>query len=159
MQGSLSYNGDATLPNDQEYQEVTAPIVELSGLTFGSFANAVIPSFQLETGNEIIDRMDINSAYGHHSSIIVSRDPRWSANIEATTEAVKSWWGNFDGRVKEEISLHVGTVSGNKVEITIPKAVLNDGIVPADNNGIVNFNLSGQALEDDGDDNFTLTFK
>ncbi len=159
MQGTLAFNGDSTLPNSQEYQEVTAPIVELSGLTFGSFENAVVPSFTLETGNEIIDRMDINSAYGHHSSTIASRDPRWGANVEATTEAVKSWWGNFNGRVKEAISLHVGSESGNKVEITIPKAVLNDGVVPTDNNGIVNFNLSGQALEDEGDDNFTLTFK
>jgi hypothetical protein len=159
LQGSLTFNGDVELPTGEAYQDVTAAVVESGGFGFGSFATAVVNSFTLESGNNIIDRLDINSAGGLHSSLVVSRNPSWNAAVEATTEAVKDWWANFTDRVKEAISLTIGATAGNIVEIELPQALLNDGVTPSNNNGIVTFNLSGQALEDSGDDNYTLTFK
>ncbi len=159
LQGSLSFNGDEAMPSGESYQDVTAAVVESGNFSFGSFDAAVVNSFALESGNNIIDRLDINSVGGLHSSIVVGRNPSWSAAVEATKESVKAWWGNFIGRVKEAISLNVGATPGNIVEIELPQALLNDGVTPANNNGIVSFNLSGQALEENGDDNYTLTFK
>lgn len=159
LQGSLTSNGDASMPSDEAYQDVVAAVVESGNFKFGTFNTAVVNSFTLESGNYIVDRLDINSPGGLHSSIVAGRNPTWNTAIEATKESVKAWWGNFTERVKEAVSLKIGSTAGNKVEIELPQALLNDGVTPSDNNGIVTFNLSGQALEDDGDDNYTLTFK
>lgn len=83
-----------------------------------------------------------------------------SATVEATTEAVKAWWGNFTDRVEEAVSVQIGSTAGNIVSISVPKACIGEGASsPKDSNGIVTYNLSCQALEDDGDDNYTITFK
>lgn len=157
--GKLTFNGDAAILTGESFQDVVAPVVESGDFVFGTFDAAVVGDFSLESGNNIIDRMDINSAGGLKTSTVVSRNPVWSASVEATTEAVKAWFENFEDRIQEEISFTIGSVSGNKVIILMPKAVINDGVNLSNNNGIASFNLSGQAVEDAGDDNYTLTFK
>lgn len=159
VSGKLSFNGDAAMLTGESFQDVVAPVVESGDFAFGSFTTAVVNDFSLESGNNIIDRLDINSAGGLKASMVVSRNPTWSAAVEATTEAVKAWFDNFEDRVKEEVSFSIGSVSGNKVEILLPQAVINDGLNLTNNNGIASFNLSGQAVENTGDDNYTLTFK
>jgi hypothetical protein len=159
VSGKLSFNGDAAMLTGESFQDVVAPVVESGGFVFGSFATAVVNDFSLESGNNIIDRLDINSVGGLKTSMVVSRNPTWSAAVEATTEAVKAWFDNFEDRVKEQVSFLIGSVSGNKVEILLPQAVINDGLNLTNNNGIASFNLSGQAVENTGDDNYTLTFK
>lgn len=159
ISGKLTFNGDAAMLTGESFQDVVAPVVESGGFVFGTFDTAVVGDFSLESGNNIIDRMDINSAGGLKTSTVVSRNPTWSATVEATTEAVKAWFENFEDRIQEEISFTIGSVSGNKVLILLPKAVINDGVNLTNNNGIASFNLSGQAVEDAGDDNYTLTFK
>lgn len=159
LSGKLTFNGDAAMLTGESFQDVVAPVVESGDFVFGSFTTAVVGDFSLESGNNIVDRLDINSAGGLLASTVVSRNPTWSASVEATTEAVKAWFDNFEDRVQEEISFTVGSVSGNTVEILLPKAVINDGLNLTNNNGIASFGLSGQAVEDAGDDNYTLTFK
>lgn len=159
LSGKLTSNGDAAMLTGESFQDVVAPVVESGDFVFGSFTTAVVGDFSLESGNNIVDRLDINSAGGLLASTVVSRNPTWSASVEATTEAVKAWFDNFEDRVQEEISFTVGSVSGNTVEILLPKAVINDGLNLTNNNGIASFGLSGQAVEDAGDDNYTLTFK
>jgi hypothetical protein len=159
MRGRLTTDEDAALPTSPTFQTVTPVVVEQGALSFGSFNDAVIRSFSMNTNNTIIDRADINSAEGVKGVFVTRRDPGYSSQVEATLESVKAWFAALTGRTEEAIDITLGSSAGNIVEIDIPKACLNAGVDPQDDNGMIVFPLAGQMLENLGGDNFTLTFK
>lgn len=160
MQGRHGGETDASLPTGAAYQETVPAVIESGGMKLGSYADGVISNIGLSTANEIADRVDVNSVEGIKGTMIVSRDPALTMTVEATTESVKAWWGNFASRVEEAVEVTVGTAAGNIVKIDVPKACISEGVSsPKDSNGIVTYDLTCQALEDEGDDNYTITFK
>jgi len=160
LQGRHGGETDVAIPSGAVYQETVPAVVESGGLSIGSFADGVISNLGLSTANEIIDRLDVNSPEGLKGTMIVSRDPSLSMSVEATTEAVKAWWGNFTGRVEEPVDIQIGSTAGNIATIVVPKTCISEGVSsPKDSNGIVTYDLTCQALEDAGDDNYTITFK
>lgn len=159
MRGKLTTDEDGALPTLPTFQTVTPVVVEQGALSFGSFNDAVIRTFSLNSNNTIIDRADINSTEGVKGVFVTKRDPGYSATVEATLESIKTWFGNLENRTEEAIDITLGTSAGNIVEIDIPKACLNAGVDPQDDNGMIVFPLAGQMLENTGGDNFTLTFK
>lgn len=160
MSGKHGGETDATLPTGAVYQNTEPPVAENGDVTIGSFSDGVIQSLGLSSGNEITDRLDINSAEGIKSTTITSRNPEIKMTVEATTESVFAWWSKFTGRVEEAVSAQIGNVSGNIVQIAAPKACISDGVSsPKDSNGLVTYDLTSQALENTGDDNYTITFK
>ena len=151
---------DAALPTGAVYQTTEPPVVESGNVSIGDFSDAVIQNLELSSGNEIVDRPDVNSVEGIKGSMITSRDPEMKMTVEATTESVNAWWSKFTGRVEEALSAQIGSVSGNIVKIDAPKVCISEGASsPKDSNGIVTYEFTSQALEDSGDDNYTLTFK
>lgn len=158
LRGKLASDADAALPTDQVYQSTEPVVVESAGVSFGSFNDAVIRNLSYVTGNQITDRMDVNSTEGVKGVFVGGRDPRLSASVEATLEATKTWFANFENRVEEAVDATVGTVAGNIVTISIPKFCVDEGLDPMNENGIILFGLSGQALEDSSEDNITITF-
>jgi len=158
MRGKLASDGDASLPAGSVFQSTVAVVVESAGMSFGSFNAAVVRSFGFESGNNLVDRSDINSAEGISGVFLTERDPKWNASVEATPEATKAWVGNLTARTEEAIDVTLGTVAGNIVTITMPKCVIDGGTDPQSDNGMVVFNLSGAALENAGNDNITISF-
>lgn len=159
MRGKLVSDSDASLPTSMSYQTTEPVIVESAGVSFGSFNDAVVKSMSFDSGNSVSDRTDVNSAEGVKGVSVTARNPKFSATVEATTEAVKAWWGNFTGRVEETVDITIGTVAGNIVTAAIPKFALENGMKPTEAEGFFVYPLSGQALESSGNDNITLTFK
>lgn len=160
LRGALLEEVDAALPTGATFETATEPqILQSAGISFGAFDTAVVRSFGLNSGNNIVDRPDLNSGnYGIKGSDITGRDPSWSATVEATVEATKAWWGNQTGRVEEAIDITIGASDGNIATITLDKACIEDGVTPRDDNGRVVFPLVGQALENAGDDNIEIVF-
>ncbi len=159
LQGSLSGESDAALPSDAVHNLTEPPVAEEGGVKLGTFEGAVVKSLGLATGNELADRLDINSPGGLKSVMVVSRDPSLELEVEATPESVHAWWGNYTGRVEETVSAQIGTVAGNRFKLEVPAACLKDGAgSPRDSGGIVTYSLGWQALEDTGDDNYKLIF-
>lgn len=158
MRGKLSDDGDAALPTDQVYQASEPVVVESAGVSFGAFNDAVIRSMSYQTGNQITDRADVNSDDGIKGVFVGGRDPRLSTSLEATVEATKAWFGNMTSRVEEAVDAVVGTAAGNIVTLAIPKFCIDEGLDPQNDSGIVLFGLAGQALENAGEDNITITF-
>ena len=160
FEGRHEGESDASLPNDAVHQDTVPAVAEAGGVKIGSFSDGVVSNIGLSTANEIVDRLDVNSVEGLKGTMIVGRDPSLDMTVEATTEAVKAWWGNFVSRVEESVNVKIGDSEGNTVEIEAPNACISDGASsPKDSNGLVTYDLSFQALEDSGDDNFTITFK
>lgn len=158
MRGRLLSRGDVALPTGAVFQTTEPVVVESGGVSFGAFNTAVVRSLSYDSGNNIFDRMDINSPEGVLGTGISARDPKYTATVEATVEATKAWWANFIGRVEEAIDLVIGTTAGNIITIGIPKACVDTSPDPAVDNNIVTYNLSGQALESTAEDNITITF-
>lgn len=158
LRGKLTSEGDAAFPSDMVFQATEPVIVESAGVSYGAFNDAVIRSITLTSNNTVAERADVNSAEGIKDTFVSGRDPQHSATVEATTEAVKAWFGNLDARTEEAIDITIGTVAGNIVTIAIPKATLDTATDPQNDNGIITFPISGQAREDAGDDNYTISF-
>lgn len=160
LRGALLEEVDAALLTGATFETGTEPqILQSAGISFGAFDDAVVRSFGIQSGNNLVDRPDLNSGnYGIKGSDITGRDPAWSATVEATVEATKAWWGNQTGRVEEAIDITIGASAGNIATITMAKACIEDGVTPRDDNGRVVFPLTGQALEDSGDDNISIVF-
>lgn len=160
LRGTLLEEVDAALITDATFETKTEPqILQSAGISFDTFNNAVVRSFGLQSGNNVVDRPDLNSGnYGIKGTDITGRDPAWSATVEATVEATKAWWGNQLGRVEEAIKVKIGAAAGNIATITLAKACISDGVTPRDDNGRVVFSLTGQALESSGDDNISIVF-
>jgi len=160
LRGKLSSDADAALPNDQVYQSTEPVIIESGGVSFGAFNDAVIRNISYVTGNSLIDRMDVNSAEGVKGVFVSGRDPRLSTSIEAELEATKAFFANYESRVEEAVDVTIGTVAGNIVTLAIPKFCVDEGLDPQNENGIILFGLSGQALESSAgaEDNITITF-
>lgn len=158
MRGKLASEGDASMPTGKVFQTTEPVVVESAGVSFGSFDEAEISAMSYDSQNQSVDRADVNSPDGIKGVSVTARNPQFKSTVKATVEATKAWYGNFIGRVEEAIDITIGTVAGNIVTIAIPKFCANEPMNPQSDNGMVTFGINGQALENAGDDNITLTF-
>ena len=137
----------------------TEPVeMKSEGFAFGSWGDAVAREFGFETGNTLVARGNINSSTGLMPYIVTERDPKWNSEIEAVLEATNSFWSDYQNRTTVALSLTHGSTSGNIVKFEAPKANF-DAPSFSEENSLNMYNLSGQLLENLGQDNFKITFK
>ncbi len=157
MSGKFGGISDATVPASPTYQSTIPVTVESGGFSFGSFNTAVVRSFGMDSGNSLSPRPDINSAQGLKGFAVGSRDPNYNVRIEAELEATHAFWDNLRSRTEEALDLTIGTDAGNIITFAAPKAASRN-ITVADDAGIDMYDISGQLLENAGNDNYTITF-
>lgn len=157
MEGIFTSATDASNPTPT-YDSTDPVEVKSAGFSFGTWSDAVARSFHFETGNNIKQRPNVNAADGLAANVITSRDPSYSATIEAVLEATNSFWGDFKNRDKVALDFAVGSVAGNKVSFSMPKANFNPPTFN-DEDSLQMYELSGQLLEDSSEDNFTIVFE
>lgn len=158
MQGKFGGVTDAALPSSPTYQS-TIPVQGASaGISFGAFNDAVVSSLNLSTGNQIIERADLNSTEGLKGWALPRRDPQITASVEATVEATCDWWDKMEDRDEEAVDATIGTVAGNIVELAAPKVALAN-IALAEESDLLKYSITAQALPNAGNDNYSITFK
>ena len=140
------------------YESTLPVIVESAGMSFGTFNAAVVSNVTFDSGNTISVRKNVNAAQGIQGYKMDSRNPVYTAKVEAVLEATKAYWGGQQARTEEAIDFTHGTVEGNIVELAISKACTEKITVTKDGNTMI-WDISGQALENAGNDNVTITFK
>jgi hypothetical protein len=155
MRGRMTARADAANPTPT-YDATEPPVIQSGGVSFGSFHTAVIPALSLNSGNSMFDEENINAAEGITGSSMADRDPTWNAEVRATLEDTKAWWGNADAGTEEAIDLTVGATAGNIIAVAIPKASISGGTEPQNKNGQVFYNLEGQCNETSADDNYSI---
>ncbi len=157
MEGIFSNAVDAVNPTPT--YDSTEPVeMKNEGFTFGDWTDAVARDFSFETGNTLTSRGNINAASGLMPYVITARAPKWNSNIEAVLEATNSFWADYMNRNTVELSFTHGTVEGNIVEFSAPKANFDTPSFQEENS-LNMYGLSGQLLEDSGEDDFELIFK
>lgn len=157
MQGKFLAAADATNPTPT-YDATEAEEVKNYGFDFGSYDEAVARNFGFSTGNNLVSRPNVNALDGLEPFVVTARDPQWNSNIEATLEATNPFWDDFINRDTVALGFTHGATSGNIVEFAAAKANY-DAPRFASEDSINMYNLAGQLLETNGEDNFTLTFK
>jgi hypothetical protein len=157
MSGKFGGVTDVTVPTTPTYDATIPVIVESGGFAFGAFSTAVIRSFGMDSGNQISPRPDINSAQGLKGYVVGQRDPNYTIKVEAELEATHSFWGDLRARTEEALDLSIGTVDGNIMTFSMPKAA-SRSISVADDAGIQMYDIAGQLLENTGNDNYSISF-
>jgi hypothetical protein len=120
-------------------------------LVGGSSVN--LTKFDFKMGN------DIQEAYGVNTKEYYLADFKPTITIDAIkTKDNIAHWTALSSSATVAILITLGTVAGNKVEISVPYA-FNSTTSESDESGKVIFNQSYVAQAVAGNDNFTITFK
>ena len=114
-------------------------------------------SLSLELGNEVTFRNLIGCEQTH----ISDRNASGQLNVEAPNIGTKNYFQAVESH--EELTLapvifEHGKEAGNIVRFEAPKTQLSS-ISNQDSDGIVHYQMDAQFLPDEGNDEFTLTFK
>lgn len=124
---------------------VVGASLSLAGLS------AIATKFEIDCGNEVVERPDLSAATGLKGFMISARKPVGSCDPEAETIATHPFWANILASTEASSSLVIGATAGNIVTITLPKTQYVDAPY-GDRNSILTFDVSLQFNQNTGDD-------
>jgi hypothetical protein len=157
MTGKLASVTDVALPASPTLDATLPPQIESLDVTIGAWDDAVVRSMVIKSGNNIKERPDVNSVDGYATSAITARNPTAEFLIEAVLEATNAFWTNFLARTEQNLSMVVGTSTGNIITITCDK-FCPTSIAPTQEDGLEMYQVVGQCLENSGDDDVEIVF-
>ena len=117
-------------------------------------ASAPIRSLTVDLGNAVVYRNLIGST----SALITGRETVGSIEMEAVTVATKDWWTTVRNAVTSSISVAIGSVATNIVEVAAPKVQLTNPQY-GESDGIVMLTLDMRFLPSSGGDEVTFRTK
>lgn len=146
---------DASLVNP-DYSKFRMPVALTSTSSTATLGGVAIclASMEYTHGNEMVllDRI------GCQSIGITDRKPTVNLVLEAVPVATRNWWNDIRNSTAMPLVVTVGTVSGNIVEISIPRFQPGSGGY-GNTQGTLDTTLSGVALPNVGNDEIKITVK
>jgi len=136
------------------YESTTPPAFLSASLTIDSYS-AMIGKLEIDLGNEITLRSDVNQSSGHKSAIITARKPTLSMDPEKILVATYDWYGKWRSGNQGALSTELGSVAGNIITITAPK-VQYSRVAEASNAGLRTLGIDGLLGRDSGDDELSI---
>jgi hypothetical protein len=121
FRGKYNAPEDVATPTGMVYESTKPPIVESCGFSIGG-TELVTREIQVALNNELTAKDDMNSAAGVSGIEITDRKPSGSAKPEAVLLATKNYDTLWTANTESAIRMTIGSVAGNKVDIVIPKA-------------------------------------
>lgn len=155
MKGRISSETAAAAPTPTT--ETTVPHAFV-GATFviGAYA-APISALKMDIANNVVVSPNPNDAEGFGAIRIVGRATKGSVDPERELISTKDYVGLFRAGTQQAIQTGViGTVSGNRFALAIPKAYFrNTGA--GDRDEILTYDIEFSAADTNGADDFSLT--
>ena len=139
------------------YPDTLPPQVELANLTWGSNVNLTTETFTIDGSVNVVQRPDVNSAYGYAGSRISSRAPEGGFNPEAVLEASEPFWQAYTKATAKMFTARVGTAVGNQMAIFGPRVQTSE-ISFGDRDGIMTYEKSIGFKRWQGDDELIFHF-
>jgi len=158
FRGLYAIPTDVSSPGSATYEATVPPVVCSSNFTLNSNSNLVVQSLNIDLANEVNEREDLNSSGCIAGFVIAGRKPAGTFNPEAVLLATYDFWGDWVGATEREMSIVVGSSSGNKITITAPKVTI-DNIAQGDRNGILTHDIPFRLAMDSGDDELEIKFE
>lgn len=138
--------------------ESTIPAPFLSAaLTVQTYA-ALVASCEIDMGNALAARMDVNAGSGQRSFVIADRTPTMSIDPELVTVATADFFGLLRAGTMGALNIGpLGATAGNRVTITAPR-VQYIGITPGDREGLRTLGMDCALNRNAGDDEISIAF-
>lgn len=138
--------------------ETTIPQAFLSAtLTVQGYA-AIVESVEIDTGNEVVPRIDANAPSGQRVFIVANRDPIMTFDPELVTVATADFYGQLRSGTIGALNIGpLGATAGNRVTVAAPR-VQYTGITPGDRQGIRSLGIDCALTRNAGDDELTIAF-
>jgi hypothetical protein len=156
LTGHVSDHTDAALPTASYDSTVPAPVLAAPFSVHGYAAD--ITALSVDLGNQIALPASIKSADGYGEILIAGRDVQGSFDPEATSVATHDFIGRLkSGATGALTSGTIGTATGNKFQIDLPKVYYRD-VSPGDRDGIRAYDVPFGAAETTTDDEITILF-
>lgn len=107
----------SALPDVSGVQTTKPPVCYAASFQIGGFS-PVTSKLEIDTGNNLIRRDDINAATGVKECRITGRKGKLSWDMDASIEATNPNWGDLFGDVVDTYSIQIGSTSANKIVIS-----------------------------------------
>jgi len=145
--GLYNVPSDVTQINPQFVNVTQPPIVENLGFTIDSYGG-IAETLTFDFNNEISERPDLNSPEGLKGLRITNRAVAGTVNPEMVALSEKDFWSIFEASDKIAIVATVGSVAGNRFDISMPTVqIRNIGL--GDRNGMRAYDIEFLAGGDD----------
>lgn len=132
------------------------PVMKSATLLLQTYA-AIASKLEIDFGNVISERTDLNSANSILGFQITGRKPTGSADPEMVPVATHDFWGKFMSGNLASSSIVAGASAGNICTITMPKTQYGQPSM-ADRNGISTLQVPLVFSRNSGDDWISIAF-
>lgn len=160
FKGTWATPTDQTNPSPTYESNVDKPPAILSAsLLYNSISTLVVKTVEIDLGNIIAMREDVNQAYGIKGFFISGKKPIIKIDPEADTIANVDWRTDLL-TTPRAFSMNIGTVSTNMIAISVPKFNVKD-IQYKDDQGVIKTEVTGELTDSvaNANDALSLTFK
>jgi len=111
---------DEALLTGVAYGGVTPEVFLAAGLALDGYA-ARIERLDVDMGNSLQLRSDVNQASGYRSAVITGRRPVGTLDPELTLVADYDWFGKWQSGSEGSLSFSLGETAGNVVSVSAPR--------------------------------------
>jgi len=115
FQGIYDPVSAATVHDVAGLSENKPPICYNASFQIGGFS-PVSSKAEIDIGNQIAKRDDLNATYGVRGFRITSRKGKFNFDADAVVESSNPFWGDWEGNVVDTFGIQVGSSSGNIVK-------------------------------------------
>jgi len=124
FQGLFVQPVDASMPSaTYEAPDLVPPLAKGVNLTMGSSFTPCLQAFSVNMNNQITQRDCLTAEEGVGDILITSRKPEGSLDPDMFLSSQYDVWSKFVNGTPEQISGTLGKTAGNRITVTIPKAV------------------------------------
>lgn len=157
FQGLWNAPADAS-PSAQTFSSVTPPRLLSATLTLNS-VSLTATAVEIALNNAMGRRLDMNDANGLEEVLVTGREPGGSLDPETVLEATNPLWAIWTAATAYALNIGViGSVSGNRVQITAPKLQIDEGLAYGDREGLLAYEMPFKLAQSSGDDELKVTF-
>ncbi len=156
IQAKYSIPTNVAIPSGAVYDTTIPPVVESIALTIDSYV-AIISKLQINLGNVLFKRPDVNSPFGLFGVGIRREKVMGSIDPEAVDRATYDYWQKMQDAAQVALSATVGNTAGNRLVMTASK-VIYDPFAWGEREGQRIYEIPLRLVRNAGDDEMILTF-
>lgn len=155
MTGNYSTPTDDTYPASPVFEDVVSPQVELAALAYAADSSLVVNAFNMDMGNNVVPRSDVNSSDGYRGVRISGRNT--TGGMDPEVEEDHTFWTEMSASTLSTFTMTLGQTTGNRIVLTAPRTQII-GVGYGDRENLRTYDLSLAFRRDAGNDEFKITF-
>ena len=157
FEGIYNTPADVAAPGTCTFESTTPPVVQAMSFALNSVSTLVAQKLEIDLGNELVERDDLNATTALKEIFIGSRKPTGNFAPEAVLAATYDFFGDWVAATSRALTATVGSVAGNKCTITAP-VVSIDNIADGERTAILTREMPIRFSRSAGNDELKFNF-